>query len=193
MDDVQRLRQRRAVGEPRSRRRRVIIALFSATIASTFAGREQSRLQRRVAAHPAPRAASGCRGPVPGWPHRKARRENAIHQHQPAHAVDRMQLQAAPHAPAPPHQALRPAAAPRASARADRCISSPRSAGAAGQCASIGLERLPARSATLPAPGRRSPRGPKRLAQRASGFGFCQCNVHHQIRIIRQAASSNWA
>ena len=46
----------------------------------------------------------------------------------------------------------------------------------------VSLERLPARIGDLARAGQPVPRDGEDIAQRASGFGFRQYNVHHQIR-----------
>ena len=86
-------------------------------------------------------------------------------------------------ASAPPHPAQPPAAAPRASARAGRYISSPRSADAAGRRARRPRTPAGASSATLPVPGSRSRATVNASLSARPVFGFCQCNVHHQIRL----------
>ena len=193
MNDMQRLRQHGAVGDldhdaighHRAVERHHRIGVV---------GREQLRLQRGVAGfqHLAQRADARpfSRSPSIGqfW------REHAIHQHQPAHAFDGVQLQGGcRRASAPPHPAQPPAAALRASARADRCISSPRSADAAGRRAHrprtpAGAHRRPCRR---PAAGRA--RSAKLSLSARPVSVFANSNVHHKIRISRQAASSNWA
>ena len=175
MDDMQRLRQHDAVGDldhdaighHRAVERHHGIGIV---------GREQLRLQRGIAGfqHLAQRADADVLfqdRPSLG----KFWREHAIHQHQPAHALDGVQLQGG--GGALQRRGIRraaPAAAPRASARADRCISSPRSAGAAGPRAH--RLRTPAASRIGDLACARQPvaRDGEDIAQRASGFGLCQ-------------------
>ena len=57
----------------------------------------------------------------------------------------------------------------------------------------VGLERLPAPVGNLARARQPVARDREDVAQRASGFGLCQYNVHHKIRIPPQAASSNCA
>ena len=92
------------------------------------------------------------------------RHENAVDKYEPPaiHVAD----QIAPHpwrAPWSWHRARRPAAWPRASARAGRCISIPRRAGAAG--------RAPRIARTPPRAGRHRPLARKRLPSHARKFG----------------------
>ena len=184
MNDLQRLRQHdaigdldhHAVGHHRGVERDHRIGAV---------GREQLRLQRWRRRLPARRAGVRMASPFSSRRCGKLRREHAVHQHQPARALDRLQLHGrGGRASARRVRRGAPAAALRASARADRCISSPRSGGAAGRRArkprsAAGAPRRPCR---CPAAGRARRQS---VAQRASGFGLCQCNVHHDRSRVR--------
>ena len=192
MDDVQRLRQRHAVGDldhdairhHRAVQRRHRIGILQS---------EQPCLQRGVAGEQ--RLAQRMNGQAffQAAGLGKRWREHPVDQHQPAHAVDRMQLQGG------------------------SCARKRRRIGCCGQRqhlahqraqigvfpvldppvrqanARIGIERQPPLFGDLAGARQAVAREAERIAQRVSGIGFCQCNVHHQIRIKHQAASSNWA
>ena len=156
MDDMQRLRRARRRRRPRSRRHRSSSRCSAPPWDRNCPARTVAPAARRRRP-PAPRAACGCRGPFRG---RRCRTVSARTRRPPAPAGARPRSRAASgrrrRASAPPHPAPPPAAALRASARADRCISSPRSAGAAGLRAHRPRTPAACSSATLPAPGSRS-------------------------------------
>ena len=179
MNDMQRLRQHDAVGDldhdavghHRAVERDHRIGVVE---------REQLRLQRGVAGlqHFAQRAdGKPLLQPVQFG---KLRREHAVHQHQPAHALDRLQL----HGRCSPLQRGRirrrrqrqHLAHQRAQIGVFPVLDPPvRQARTL-----IGLERRASRLGDLA--GARQPvaRDGEAVAQRASGLGLCQSNIHHE-------------
>ena len=119
------------------------------------------------------------------------RHERAVDENEPPRLdVAEQRAGASWRAPWPPHRAAPRAAWRRASARAGRCISSPRRGDAAGPSRRTRRTRRSRCAATAP-PGSRAARLRKRLRQRGLRRGLDQLSVqpwHQSLRACRERA-----